>query len=95
MTRDTIINQVGRFISQRGGNRPDFYVGITGAVVGRLRAHNATDDYMHCLADSAEIAREVERACLAAGCQGGPGGGDDTATTVYVYKITSRTREDG
>jgi len=44
-------------------------------------------------ADSAAIARKVEKAYHDAGYQGGPGGGDNSTVYVYAYVITSSTAE--
>ncbi len=72
-----------------------WYVGIASDVRERLfidhKVHEQNGQWAHSPADTADIARSVEKHFLDAGLDGGAGGGDDTTKTVYVYLKSSRT----
>ncbi len=72
-----------------------WYVGITSDVQVRLfndhKLHEQNNEWAHSTAETADIARSVEKHFLDAGLDGGAGGGDNTSRTVYVYLKSSRT----
>jgi hypothetical protein len=73
----------------------DWYVGIASDVRQRLFGdHGVSEDsgaWAWMGAASAEVARSVEAIYHAAGCDGGPGGGDHTTTVVYAYLKCAQT----
>jgi hypothetical protein len=74
---------------------PNWYVGIASDVRHRLFIDHKVLEHTGCWAFATamthDIAREVERIYLNAGCDGGSGGGDYTTRTVYVYLKTNTT----
>ena len=76
----------------------DFYVGITSDINARLfDAHNVPERghwYIYRLADTEDIAREVEKYFLDLGMDGGTGGGtgDGNVQYVYCYEKGTNTR---
>lgn len=81
-------------IKKQGGSYSSWYCGITENIKNRLRDHNVQEKG-HWLAriecTSSKAARDVEKALLDLGCDGGPGGGDDDAIYAYAYLKTSVT----
>lgn len=77
----------------------EFYIGITSDIEQRLfvqhRVKKEGQWWIFSPADTEEIARDVEKHYLAFGMKGGDGGGkgDEKATFVYCYVITSYTVE--
>jgi hypothetical protein len=75
----------------------DWYVGIAADARERLfTGHGVAEKggaggWIYRKADSHTIARAVEKAYHAAGCDGGPGGGDENTDKVYAYLKTSAT----
>ena len=96
-SRQTIIAEIAAHVADRGGTYPDWYVGITEDPRRRLFTEHNVDEagghwiYREC--DSAQSARAIEKHFLNLGMQGGPGGGDNDAVYVYVYRTTPETRE--
>jgi hypothetical protein len=76
-------------------NYPKWYSGIASNPRERLfEEHNVSEKsdwwiYREC--SSAQSARNVEEALLKLGCDGGPGGGDESSVHVYAYKKSSGT----
>lgn len=74
---------------------PDWYIGIASDIRQRLFGDHgvseAVDAWAYMAAANSEVARFVEAAYLRAGCDGGPGGGDNTTTVVYAYLKSDRT----
>ena len=72
-----------------------WYVGIASDVRQRLfsdhRVSEQLDGWAYMAADASGTARSVETAYHNAGCDGGPGGGDNTTTVVYTYLKSGRT----
>jgi hypothetical protein len=72
-----------------------WYVGI--ATDARQRVFNdhqvseQLDAWAYMAADSSAIARSVEAIYHNAGCDGGPGGGDNMTVVVYAYLKSFRT----
>jgi hypothetical protein len=59
-----------------------------------FRDHNVIEDsdlWIYREAISASVAREVEKAYLAVGCDGGSAGGDASTVYVYAYRKTRST----
>jgi len=83
-------------ILRQGGSYPQWYAGIANDPEKRLfEDHKVNRQYgwaWRRLASDSE-ARDVEDALFSLGCKGGPGGGDATTKTAYVYKITTTTFE--
>jgi hypothetical protein len=76
-------------------NKSNVYVGIASDLKQRLfEDHNVDEKNGHYIGLNAETsakAREIEKALLAEGFKGGPGGGDYSTKYVYAYRITTST----
>lgn len=90
MTNDSasqIINDINAHMRSCGGKASDWYVGIAADPRDTLfNRHGVTEQggiWIYRQATSDSVARQVEKAYLDSGHDGGPGGGD--ASTVYVY----------
>jgi hypothetical protein len=82
-------NELRLFMMSKEGLGPHFYIGITKNAEERLGQHNLGifDQYHVVDCGSNFVARQVESYFLTHGClSGGPGGGDNESTLVYVYK---------
>ena len=94
-TGQQIIADIDAYMSQHGGKNPDWYVGIATDARRRLfDEHKVLEKggaWIYRLAVTTDIARQVEKAYLAAGCDGGTGGGDEGTDYVYAYKKTPAT----
>ncbi|MBE7480593.1 MAG: hypothetical protein HS104_11505 [Polyangiaceae bacterium] len=86
-----------RKLHEQGRHASKWYAGITDHPPARLFDEHGVDEHRDLWAwvqcTSADVAREAERFLLAAGYQGGPGGGHDGSVFVYVYRITPDTCE--
>ena len=97
--KNEIITDFNAYIKDNGGKnaRYGWYVGVTADAKRRLFTdHNVReqgDCWIYRTANSAAIARSVEKAYIDAGYKGGTGGGDDTARMVYAYRIEIHTKE--
>lgn len=82
-------------IKKQGGQFSDWYCGITESIQNRLHGDHKVPEknhwFSHKECTSSDAARNVEKAFLEHGCDGGPGGGDDDAVYVYAYLKTSIT----
>jgi len=93
---ETVAN-LDNYIRRNGNVYSSWYVGIAADPRGRLFGdHKVRENgdawiYEGCESDTA--ARQVEQRFLAAGCQGGSGGGDVRSRYVYAYKIATHTIE--
>lgn len=89
-TAEQIISDINAYMKACGGNNSDWYVGIATDARQRLFDDHAVSEKDGCWiyrqATSSDVARSVEKAYLDAGCDGGPGGGDDGTDYVYAYK---------
>ena len=96
-TKQEIIDDITSYIIKHSPSDDDWYVGITKDVEERLFAfHNVKEKggaWIHRIASSSKIAREIEKELLDLGCEGGPGGGDDDSDIVYAYRIMNYTKE--
>lgn len=94
-----IIRDFNAYIEDNSGKNAGYgwYVGVTADAKRRLFTdHNVRENgdcWIFATADTAKIAREVEKAYLDAGYKGGTGGGDNTARKVYAYRIEVHTVE--
>ncbi len=96
MNAQEIINDLTDYANQYPGtSNSQWYVGIASDVDARLFSdHNVIKDggdWAHAPADTSAIARSVEQHFLGHGFDGGPGGGDSSTMTVYIYIKTSST----
>jgi hypothetical protein len=93
-TYDEAYSYITAHISEQGGKNNNWYVGISDDARRRLSEHQVPEDnYWHifCTCIDNEIAREVEKALIESGCDGGEGGGDDASTQIYAYLKSSVT----
>jgi hypothetical protein len=98
MTDTEIIAQMDAYMQGiEGYTNAGWYVGIAANPEARLFTdHSVYRDkgaWIYCPATSDTAARAVEDTYHAAGCDGGPGGGDFTTTFVYAYLKTRTTKE--
>jgi len=96
MTNAQIIAEIDSYMkSIPGYTNATWYVGIASDPETRLFTDHGVDRsvgrWIYCPAASDTAARTVEAAYHAAGCDGGPGGGDRTTTFVYAYLKTRTT----
>lgn len=85
-----VINHIKRF------SPCVWYVGITNDVARRMKEHNVDQNHMgfaYVEATNSDHARKAESALLKDGFSGGPGGGENDAKWLYVYPITSFTKQ--
>lgn len=94
-TKQQIIADIDEYMVQHGGPNSAWYVGIASNARDRLfDGHNVSENggvWIYSQATSASVAREVEKAYLDAGCDGGSGGGDASTLYVYAYRKTRST----
>jgi hypothetical protein len=96
-TAQQIITDLNAYMQQHGGPNSAWYVRIAADVRERLFVdHNVSEQggvWIYRQATSSTVARSVEKAYLDAGCDGGPGGGDDSTDYVYAYRKTTITKQ--
>ena len=96
-SRKQIIKDIRSYMTKRGGDMDDWYVGIAAKPTERLFDDHSVDKdngaWIWRRASSDSVARDIEKHFLDKGAQGGTGGGDEDSTAVYAYKITWGTRE--
>jgi hypothetical protein len=97
-SKETVKQEIKEHIKSRGDAYSDWYVGIAADANQRLfNDHNVDKQngcwiYREC--QSSTAAREVEEYFInILGTDGGTGGGDQSAKSVYAYKKTSYTKE--
>lgn len=94
-TKEQIIVDISVYIRQEGGPKSDWYIGVASGPRDRLfNDHNVNEKrgaWIYRQATSSSVAREVERAYLEGGYDGGAGGGDADTDYVYAYRKTSGT----
>jgi hypothetical protein len=95
-TAQQIIAHIDGYMQKFPNNKnPQWYVGIASDVRQRLfsdhRVSEQLDRWAYISADTSGIARSVETTYHNAGCDGGPGGGDNTTIVVYTYLKSGRT----
>ncbi len=88
-----IIGKIVVFIQQHGGNRAEWYVGISSDFYRRALEHRLSStpifsENIH----GVDTARAVEKHFVEIQkTDGAPGGGDDNSTTVYAFRKTRDT----
>ena len=91
-----IITDINAYMKNSGGAADStWYVGIAADPEARLFSDHSVvkhGAWIYRTADSAAIAREIEKEYLDAGTDGGTGGGDASTRAVYAYKKTATTR---
>jgi hypothetical protein len=98
-SEQTLIAEFTDWLRPLPGTFGNYYVGIASDPRDRLQSGHGVDlgqgaaVWKYDTATSASVARSVEKHFIAHGMKGGPGGGDDSSTAVYIYTITAATRE--
>lgn len=92
----TILDNILAHMAKEGGPANTWYAGITSNIEERVYGYHRVPRENHWLicqeAQSVEAARQLEKVLIYLhGCDGGTGGGDETATIVYCYKKTHIT----
>ena len=88
--RDLII-----FMSEQDAPNYAFYAGITSDPMQRLFDEHQlplTQPHKVVRCENHQEARELEKQLHKSGCDGGPGGGDESSEYVYVYLMSPQTR---
>lgn len=60
-------------------------------IINEHKVVNGKNGYIIRTAEYDQDARDVEKHFLDLGCDGGPGGGDETSKIVYAYKKAANT----
>jgi hypothetical protein len=96
----SVANTVAEFLSfmqSVGGRAPSWYVGISDDAERRLFEEHGVNrqsrTWIYEQMNNNQDARAVESQMLQNMLQGGKGGGDNSSRFVYVYQITSSTRQ--
>lgn len=96
-TAQQVASAIENHIRYHGGAYSAWYCGIAADPNDRLvNGHGATtqaNDAAYWDAGSETAARRIEQHFLEKGCQGGGGGGDNQTQSVYVYRVSTATRE--
>ena len=94
-TAQEVYNEILKHIQEQGGLFSSWFCGITENIQNRLHGDHKVPEkdhwFIHRPCTSSEAARNVEKAFLDNGCDGGTGGGDDDAVYVYAYLKASVT----
>jgi hypothetical protein len=97
MNKQQLIDDFDAYFKKIGKPYSSWYAGIAADREKRLfNDHNVDKEngsWIHAPADTADVAREVEKILHGAGCKGGPGGGDYSTKGIYAYVITAQTVE--
>lgn len=95
-TAQTIYDEITDYISKQGGALHTWYAGITENPKKRLFDDHKVPEkdywWIYRRATSSQTARDIEKALLDLGCDGGAGGGDDGAVHVYAYLKSPQTQ---
>lgn len=95
-TEEEIKTAIKSYIARNKGAYSAWYVGVSEDARDRLfnghGVHENGDAWILRTAQTSSIARTIEQHFLDLGTDGGPGGGDDNAKSVYAYKKNSHTR---
>ena len=90
-----VISEIVAHIDDQGGAYSGWYCGITSDINSRLHGDHKVPEKNHwfitrkCLNET--DARTVESTLIKLGCDGAPGGGDETTVYVYAYLKTNVT----
>ncbi|MDO9566424.1 MAG: hypothetical protein Q7J15_06765 [Candidatus Desulfaltia sp.] len=94
-TAQEAYNEILAHIQKQGGSFSSWYCGITEDIASRLHNDHKVPEKDHWFIQrqctNSTAARNVEKALLDKGCDGGTGGGDDNAIYAYAYLKTSVT----
>jgi len=90
MTRNEIIQEMKVFTGEAPG---DFYVGVTKNPIQTKNLHSVETNWKHYKMWNNESARTIEDAFKKFGCKTGNSAADANSVYVYIYKVTSKTRE--
>jgi hypothetical protein len=94
-TAQQAYDEIVEYIQKCDRHYSHWYAGIASDPRNRLfQDHNVieeTDPWIFRYCISSKAARNVEEALLELGCDGGPGGGDETTDYVYAYLKSSHT----
>ena len=92
-----VITSIEQHMSKYSRYYDEWYVGITNNPERRMfNEHNVYESEDRYICYDCEVhltARSIEQYFLDKGCKGGHGGGDETSTFVYAYKIKNHTQE--
>jgi hypothetical protein len=91
-TKQEIIHDITVHIE--GASYGNCYVGVTADIDRRFLEHNVslkTDRWICRIADSEELAREIQQHFIAAGMEGGKSAGGKMCNIVYVYRKAAAT----
>ncbi|MYA37111.1 MAG: hypothetical protein F4193_06940 [Candidatus Dadabacteria bacterium] len=96
-SKSVIIEEIQRYITNRGGDLREWYVGIAANPRERLfddhSVNKQNGTWIFRTAESSTVAREIEQYFLERGARGGSGGGSINSMSVYAYRVTAQTRE--
>lgn len=90
-----ITAHIDKQIAQDGGKYSNWYCGITSDINSRLHGDHKVPQKDHwfisrpCFNET--DSRAVEASLIKLGCDGAPGGGDETTVIVYAYLKTAIT----
>ncbi len=95
MEKQDIINLFLVFMQWSEQPFRNWYVGVTQNLKQRLAQHSISigeGHYFHETASSSQDAREIEKTLIEKyGLSGSPGGGDEDARIVYIFRMTPST----
>lgn len=96
LSAQDVVNEIVAHIRKQGGPVGSWYAGIASNIEQRLFGDHCVPKehwWIRRRAANSTAARAAEKALLDWGCDGGPGGGDDTCIHVYAYLKTPKTRQ--
>jgi hypothetical protein len=83
-------------IKNHDGNYKKWYVGVTYDAKKRLFEEHMVvekdNNWTFCSCANDTDARKVEKELIELGCDGAPGGGDNSSVRIYVYLKTNQTK---
>lgn len=98
LTYDQLVEEINEHLKCCGKRYySELYIGVSADANKRLfEQHHVDKDnswWIYSTAESAEVARKVEKHFLELGMRGGTGGGDENSNMVYCYVVTPTTTE--
>ena len=94
--KEQALDEIKAYINKQGGEYSAWYCGIASDWADRLFDEHKvpTKDHWYIARQchNNEDARTVETALVKLGCDGGPGGGDETTVYVYAYLKGTMTK---
>ena len=95
MNTQDVLDEIVVHIDKQGGAYSGWYCGITADIESRLHGDHKVPHKDHWFitraCENETDARVVEASLIRLGCDGAPGGGDETTRYVYAYLKTSTT----